>query len=72
MVAWKPWGQHGVVAEHVLLPVTMSFVKDAALAYRAGCTHPRDPLPIAIRAALMFEMTAAATGADAEVPAIPP
>jgi hypothetical protein len=33
--------------------------------------NPTDPFPIAIRAAFIFEKNAAATGQEAEVPAMP-
>ena len=56
---------------HLLLPFTISLTKDAACVYRAGFSHPRDPLPMAMRAALMLETMPATTGADAEVPDMP-
>jgi hypothetical protein len=60
------------VAVHLLLPFTMSLTKDAACVYRAGFNQPSDPLPTAMRAALMFETMPATTGAEAEVPDMPP
>ena len=46
----------------------MSFINFALYMYKAGLIHPSEPLPAAMRAALMFEKNPAATGADAEVP----
>ena len=48
----------------------MSLTNEEPFAYSTGFTHPMDPLPAAKRAALMFENIPAATGHDAEVPAI--
>ena len=48
----------------------MSLTNKEPFAYSTGFTQPMDPLPAASRAALMFEKIPAATGHDAEVPAI--
>lgn len=46
----------------------MSFIKDAPYLYRAGLTHPKDPFPIAMRAAFTLEKNPATAGDDADVP----
>ena len=51
-----------------MLPSVMSLVNEAEVAYKAGLTQPSDPLPIAIRAALILEKNPAIKGAEAEVP----
>ena len=46
----------------------MSFTNDVELAYRTGLTQPRDPLPAAMRAALMLEKKPPMAGVEADVP----
>ena len=51
-----------------MLPDVMSFTNDVELAYKTGLTQPRDPLPAAMRAALIFEKNPASAGVEADVP----
>ena len=57
---------------NLLSPDKISLTKKAPLAYRTGLIQPIDPLPIASRAALIFEKKAAAIGQEADVPAMAP
>ena len=61
----------GLVEAHLLLPLVMSFTNRLEFVYRAGLTHPTDPFPEAMRAALIFESKPAMTGVEAEVPETP-
>jgi hypothetical protein len=55
-------------ATHLVCPEVMSFINAAPYLYKAGLTHPSDPLPIAMRAALTLEKKPATAGDDADVP----
>ena len=66
--AWNPWVQQILSEVHLMLPDVMSFTNDVELAYKTGWTQPRDPLPAAMRAALIFEKNPARVGEDADVP----
>lgn len=66
--AWNPCVQHVPSAAHRLLPDTISLTNNFECWYRTGLAQPIDPLPLARRAALIFEKRPAIVGEEAEVP----